>query len=245
MCGRFAVTLPPDAMAQLFAAQPANNLPQVPNYNVCPTNQIATIRSIDVGRQLVSMRWGFLPHWYKSETDGPLLINARAETLAQKPAFSEACRTRRCLIPADGFYEWTKDPAGNRLPWYFTRTDDAAIAFAGVWQDWGHDHQPTCAIVTTEASDTIQNLHHRMPLILDPSHWSKWLGQDGAGAAKLMVPGDEDLLRFHRVHPRVNSSPAAGMDLIEPFDDTDDVIDGRDDRARTENPHDDPQGHLF
>ena len=132
MCGRFALTLPTDAMAQLFAAQPANSLPNLPNYNICPTNQIAVVQSGPMGRQLVSMRWGFLPHWYTSETDGPVLINARSETLAQKPAFAEACRTRRCLIPADGFYEWTKGETGTRLPWYFTRQDGAPIVFGAV-----------------------------------------------------------------------------------------------------------------
>ncbi|MEM7317627.1 MAG: SOS response-associated peptidase, partial [Pseudomonadota bacterium] len=107
MCGRFAITLPNDAMAQLFAAQPANALPAVPNYNVCPTNQVHVVRSGETGRQLLSMRWGFLPHWYKAENGGPLLINARAETLAEKPAFRAACRDRRCLLIATGFFEWT------------------------------------------------------------------------------------------------------------------------------------------
>ena len=116
MCGRFAMTLPSDAMAQLFSAAPANDLPDVPNFNVCPTNQVHVVATGDTGRRLVSMRWGFLPHWYKSPTDGPLLINARSETLAEKPAFRAACRERRCLIPVTGFYEWTKDPDGNRLP---------------------------------------------------------------------------------------------------------------------------------
>ncbi len=118
MCGRFAITLPPDAMAQLFAAIPANDLPEVPNYNVCPTNQVHVVRFGDAARRLVSMRWGFIPHWYKTPNDGPLLINARAETIAEKPAFRTAARERRCLIPASGFYEWTKDEGGNRLPWY-------------------------------------------------------------------------------------------------------------------------------
>ena len=97
---------------------------------------------------------GFLPHWYKSETAGPLLINARAETLADKPAFRAACRERRCLIVATGFYEWTKTEQGTRLPWYIHRKDGAPIAFAGVWQDWGKDdaRQGTCAIVTTAAN---------------------------------------------------------------------------------------------
>lgn len=220
MCGRFAVTLPPDAMAQLFAAQPANDLPSVPNFNVCPTNQVHVVRHGETGRALVSMRWGFLPHWYKAENAGPLLINARAETLADKPAFKAACRERRCLILATGFYEWTKTPEGARLPWYIHRQDGAPIAFGGVWQDWGpaENRQSTCAIVTTQASQTLSAIHHRMPLILDPPDWPLWLGEAGKGAARLMQTGPEDLLAFHRVDPKVNSNRASGPELIEEID---------------------------
>ena len=113
MCGRFALTLPTDAMAQIFdAAQDARLMP-VPRYNICPTQKITTVTSCENGRHLVPMRWGFLPHWYAVARDGPLLINARAETISQKPAFREACRERRCLIPASGYYEWTKDTDGG------------------------------------------------------------------------------------------------------------------------------------
>lgn len=218
MCGRFAITLPNDAMAQLFAARPSNSLPAVPNFNVCPTNQVHVVRASENGRTLDPMRWGFLPHWYKTETAGPLLINARAETLAEKPAFRAACRERRCLIVATGFYEWTKTEQGNRLPWYFHRLDHAPIAFAGVWQNWGAEEarQPTCAIVTTSANDTLSAIHHRMPLILEPQDWPLWLGEAGKGAARLMVPGPEGLLSYYRVDPAVNSNRASGASLIEP-----------------------------
>ncbi|MFC3616278.1 SOS response-associated peptidase [Lutimaribacter marinistellae] len=220
MCGRFAITLPPDAMAQLFEAQPANDLPPVPNFNVCPTNRIHAIRAGEGGRQLQSMRWGFLPHWYKSETDGPLLINARAETIAEKPAFRDACRHRRCLLVATGFYEWTKDADGKRVPWYIRRSDGAPIAFAGIWQDWGPEdaRQRTCAIVTTQANKHMGQIHHRMPLILEADDWALWLGEAGKGAATLMQPGGEEVLDFHRVDPAVNSNRASGPDLIEPLE---------------------------
>jgi len=102
-------------MAQIFQAAPANNLPPTPNYNVCPTTDIHVVRQATSGRALVAMRWGFVPKWYKTPTDGPLLINARAETIAEKPAFREACRERRCIVPASGFYEWEK-AGGRRLP---------------------------------------------------------------------------------------------------------------------------------
>lgn len=215
MCGRFALTLPNDAMAQLFDAGPANDLPQVPNYNTCPTTNIHVVQAQE-SRRLVAMRWGFLPHWYKSPSDGPLLINARAETLAEKPAFRAACRSRRCLIPATGFYEWTKDAAGNRLPWYIRRRDAAPLVFAGIWQAWdkGEHVLNTCAIVTTGASDSMARIHHRMPVILTPEKWPLWLGEAGTGASKLMVSAPEEALTFHRVDPQVNSNRATGPELI-------------------------------
>jgi putative SOS response-associated peptidase YedK len=219
MCGRFATTLPSDAMARLFAARPANNLPDVPNYNVCPTTQVHVVLSGDAGRKLTPMRWGFLPHWYKSKTAGPLLINARAETIAEKPAFRAAVRDRRCLIVATGFYEWTKNEAGERLPWYINRRDNAPIALAGIWQSWGRDDPfPTCAIVTTKANGTLSAIHHRMPLILEPDAWPLWLGEAGSGAATLMLPGANDLLTFHRVDRAVNSNRANGAQLVEPIE---------------------------
>lgn len=217
MCGRFAVTLPTDAMAQLFAAVPGNDLPSVPNYNVCPTTQVHVVSLAETGRRLGAMRWGFLPHWYKSPTDGPLLINARAETIAEKPAFRAACRERRCILPISGFYEWTRTEEA-KLPWYITRTDGAPMALAGIWQTWGEDAAPTCAVVTTEAGAPMSDIHHRVPVILEPSDWGKWLGEEGKGAALLMKPPSEDVLAFRRVDVAVNSNRASGPQLIEPIE---------------------------
>ncbi|WP_166418852.1 SOS response-associated peptidase [Cochlodiniinecator piscidefendens] len=219
MCGRIANTLPIDAMAQMFEAVPANDLPDVPNYNVCPTTQISVVVSGN-DRRLISMRWGFIPDWYQSPTDGPLLINARSETLAEKPAFRQACRQRRCLIPITGYYEWTKDTAGQRLPWYFSSVDRAPLVLGGIWQEWGADDPiKTCTIVTTPANDVVSNVFHRMPVLLKPEDYALWLGEKGKGAARLMRAAPEDALRFFRVHPQVNSNRAEGSDLIEPFDD--------------------------
>ncbi len=213
MCGRFALTLPTDAMAALFGALPANDLPIVPNYNICPTNNVHVVWTGE-NRRLSAMRWGFLPFWYKTPTDGPLLINARAETIAEKPAFRDAARARRCLIPATGFYEWSKGDGGVRLPWYIQRTDDAPLAMAGIWQGWGEDRLPTCAIVTTRANDTIAAVHHRMPVVLEAQDWAKWLGEDGHGAATLMRPARDEVLTYHRVGTEVNSNRASGSDLV-------------------------------
>lgn len=218
MCGRFAITLPKDAMVQLFDAVPANDLPEGPNYNVCPTNRIAAVTGGEA-RRLQPMRWGFIPHWYKKPNDGPLLINARAETVAEKPAFRSACRDRRCLIPASGFYEWTKDAEDNRLPWYITRADGEPMVFAGIWQDWEREGEAfrTCAIVTCAANDAMAQIHNRMPVVLAPADWPLWLGEKGKGAAKLMRPAPEDALTWHRVDPAVNSNRASGAELIEPL----------------------------
>src|SRR6056297_1211262 len=175
MCGRFTLTHPSDALAGIFEAVPANDLPDVPNFNICPTNRIHAVTLEDGRRRLRALRWGFIPHWAKAESDGPLLINARAETIAEKPAFRQAARERRCLVPASGFYEWTKDAAGNRLPWYITRADGEPMAFAAIWQDWereGRAHR-TVAIVTTGAAEDMASLHHRCPVVLEPGSWGK------------------------------------------------------------------------
>jgi len=216
MCGRYALTLPHEAMSQLFSATQSNDLPALPNYNICPTNQVCAVTSDAGVRHMVSMRWGFIPHWYAKPSGGPLLINARGETLHEKPAFRDAARTRRCLIPATGFFEWTKDGEA-RLPWYITRTDGAPITFAGIWQRWerGGESHTTCAIVTTNAGQNMSQIHHREPVTLAPGDYAKWLGEDGHGAALLMRPAPEGQLDFFRVDPAVNSNRAAGPELIE------------------------------
>lgn len=221
MCGRMAVTLPPDAMVQLFEAIPANDLPPVPNYNVCPTNAVHIVTSDGPGaRRLRAMRWGLLPRWYKKPNDGPLLINARAETLAEKPAFRQAARERRGLILATGFYEWTKDAEGGRDPWYIFPSDHGMLAFAAVWQTWtGPDGRQadTCAIVTTAANAAMSEIHHRMPVIIRQADWPLWLGEAGHGAATLMSAAPEDVLTWYRVDRAVNSNRAEGAMLIEPL----------------------------
>jgi putative SOS response-associated peptidase YedK len=219
MCGRYTLTDPSDALAQLFEAVPANDLPDVPNYNICPTNRIHAVTLEGGQRRLRPLRWGFIPHWAKKENDGPLLINARAETIAEKPAFRAAARERRCLVPATGFYEWTKDEAGNRLPWYIRLVSQETMAFAGVWQEWsnGETSLTTCAIVTTEANETMAKIHHRMPVIVAPKDWPLWLGEAGKGAATLMTAPPENTLEAFRVDPRVNSNRASGPGLIEPI----------------------------
>ncbi|WP_281983434.1 SOS response-associated peptidase [Thalassorhabdomicrobium marinisediminis] len=217
MCGRMVLTMPHDAVAKLFGATPANDLPEVPNYNVCPTVQVPAVTAQDGGRRYGSMRWGFIPHWYKTPGDGPLLINARAETVAEKPAFRAAARARRCIIPVSGFYEWERHEDGAKLPWFVQRRDRAVMAMAAIWQDWG-DIGPTTAVVTTTANDAMGRIHHRIPVILEPENWGKWLGEEGTGAARLMQATLDETLEFHRVDTAVNSNRARGAELIVPID---------------------------
>lgn len=215
MCGRFTITHPNEALAALFGALPGNDLPPAPRHNICPTQPVAVVTSDGGMRRLMTMRWGFIPSWYKTPTDGPLIINARSETVAAKPAFREAVRARRCIVPASGFYEWTAGPDKTRLPYYITRTDGAPMALAGLWQLWGD--QVTCAVVSTEAGPGMAGIHDREPVILDPADWPLWLGEAGHGAARLMRPTPPGLLRMHRVDVAVNSNRASGPQLIEPL----------------------------
>ena len=216
MCGRFTITHPNEALAALFDAVTGNDLPVEPRFNICPTQTIAVVTS-DAGRRLRAMRWGLLPGWYKTPTDGPLIINARADTVAVKPAFREAIRTRRCIIPASGFYEWSAGPDRARLPWYITRVDGQPMAFGGLWSHWAD--LDTCAMVTVEGGPGMAGIHDREPVILEREDWPLWLGEAGKGAAVLMKPRGAGILQAHRVDVAVNSNRASGAQLIAPLAD--------------------------
>lgn len=220
MCGRLAITLPPDSVANLFEAsiESPDNAP--PRYNVCPTTDIQVALSTDGARLLRKMRWGFIPRWYTKPGDGPLLINARAETIATKPAFRSSCRTRRCLIPATGYYEWTKADDGGKDPSYIYPAAAEAFAFAGIWREWtGPDGTSltTTAIVTCAANADLAHIHHRMPVMIDPADFGLWLGENGTGAAALMVPAPEGRCLAHRVSRDVNGIRRDEPGLIAPL----------------------------
>ena len=214
MCGRFTITHPNAALAALFDAVAGNDLPDSPRYNICPTNPVAVVTA-DGGRRLRTMRWGLVPAWYKAVNDGPLIINARSDTVAEKPAFREAVRQRRCIVPASGFYEWSAGPNGTRLPWYITRTDCAPMAFGALWSRWGD--MDTVAMVTLAGGPNMEGIHDREPLVLEPADWPLWLGEAGHGAARLMTATQPGVLSAVRVDMAVNSNRAAGPQLIEPI----------------------------
>ena len=211
MCGRFVLETPLKATAEIFNAKMAKSLVMVPNFNICPSEKISVLVSNSGKRKLGQMRWGFVPHWYKSVGDGPLLFNARAETLAEKPAFRDACRKRRCLIPADGFYEWKKKVGLKSKPFYVRRSDRQQMIFAGIWQfsDDREDRIPTCTIITVPASEQISGIHNRMPLLIDPSDWAGWLGEgQGVRAATLMKTPSHIELEVLNVTNEIKSTNA-------------------------------------
>ena len=213
MCGRITITDPNEALAALFAAVAGNDLPESPRFNICPTNPVAVVTSDAGARRLRTMRWGLIPAWYKAPNDGPLIINARSDTVARKPAFRDAIRQRRCILPASGFYEWSAGPNGSRLPWYITRADGQPMAFGALYSHWGDID--TVATVTVDGGPNMAGIHDREPVILDPADWPLWLGEAGHGAATLMKPTAPGVLRAHRVDPAVNSNRAQGPQLVQ------------------------------
>ena len=180
-----------------------------PRYNVAPTQPVATVRQAGASRVLSMMRWGMVPSWAKDISIGSGLINARSETLLDKPAFRDALRARRCLIPADGFYEWKK--AGNdRQPYHFGMKDDALFAFAGLWYRW---RSPTgqvlesCSILTTVPNELLKDVHERMPVILPARHYRTWLTAPPTEAHRLtdlLLPFDAKLMKRYAVSALIN-----------------------------------------
>src|SRR5512145_1766858 len=177
MCGRFTLFSPQEMLAEIFGV-PGGPFP-APSYNIAPTRQVAAVRVPPggAGRELALLRWGLIPAWAKEAAIGDRMINARAETASSRHAFGSALRKRRCILPADGFYEWKREGARKR-PWYVRRADGAPFAFAGLWERWqgeGSDPVESCAILTTDANDLLAPIHDRMPVILAPRDFDLWL----------------------------------------------------------------------
>ena len=219
MCGRFALHHTTDEVADLFSVDHvAAGL--LPRYNIAPSQPVSVIVQHD-HRTLEAFRWGLVPFWAKEAKIGNRMINARAETLAQKPAFRAAVKRRRCLIPASGFYEWRK--AGSaKEPTYVFRTDQRPLAMAGLWEEWCSPDDEilhSCAIVTTAANDFMRPIHHRMPVILDPPAAETWLSlaiTEPGELAGLLKPYGPDALMAHPVSPQVNVPEYDAPDCLEP-----------------------------
>jgi putative SOS response-associated peptidase YedK len=214
MCGRFTQARSWSELAQLYelagSASPSNFEPR---YNIAPTQSIAVVRPAGRnagGRELVMMRWGLVPLWAKDVSIGAKMINARAESVRTKPAFRQAFRHRRCLIVADGFYEWRKEENKTRKqPYYITREGDAPFAFAGLWEEWrpqGEQALETCTIITTTASESIAWIHERMPVMLEPAQFDAWITPDAPlDAAEAMLAPYPGALAVYPVSTRVNN----------------------------------------
>ena len=184
MCGRYTLFASPEEVAGIFnlsVLETLRVLDSGPRYNIAPTTQVAVVRSTGTGdgREIVPLRWGLVPHWAKETQSGPLLINARGETVADKPAFRSSFRSRRCLVIADGFFEWQK-LADRKQPHYFQVDGGSLFAFAGIWDRWeekGADGNTveSCAIITTKANELATMVHERMPVILSEESWDSWI----------------------------------------------------------------------
>jgi putative SOS response-associated peptidase YedK len=190
MCGRFTLFSSPKDIRRFFDVQPIPFDLQ-PSYNVAPTQEIPVIIQHEGGRHLKKRHWGLVPFWAKDSSIGSRMINARVETVNSKPAFRAALKLRRCLIPANGFYEW-KGKAGSKQPYYFHLSSGEPIAFAGLWEVWEDRNAPaesatykSCTIITTNASGSVKDVHDRMPLILKPEFYEEWLDPENKDAGKI------------------------------------------------------------
>lgn len=194
----------------------------VERFNIAPTQDLLVVRELDGRRQFDALRWGLVPPWAESPDKGPVLFNAQSETVAQKPTFRSIIKTRRCLIPADGFYEWEK-VGTKKQPHYFGVDGFKPFAFAGLWQTWNKSDPPlhSCVILTTRANELLGKLHDRMPVILAPNDYDVWLDparEDPASLEYLYEPYPAAEMSSYRVSTRVNNARHEGRDLITPLD---------------------------
>ena len=225
MCGRYVQASSPDLLAERFGVDEVRIEQHAPLYNVAPRAEMPAVRRRKDVKVLSTLRWGLVPSWAKDPKMGDRLINARAEDVADKPAFRTAFARRRCLVPADGFYEWQPRPGQKKKqPMFVHRRDGEPMAFAGLWEVWrdrnaGEDADwlRTFAIVTTRPNDLLAPIHDRMPVILPESAWDTWLDPESEPAAlePLLVPAPDESLAVYPVSLLVNSADNDGPELVE------------------------------
>jgi len=220
MCGRFTLRTPIKVVAKAFEATDA---PEVePHYNIAPTQDILTVRQGADGREMRLLKWGLVPSWAKDMSIGARLINARSETVTEKPAFRKAFKSRRCLIPADGFYEWGT-AGGRKQPFYIRMRDERLFGFAGLWDRWKAEDGASfesCAIITTGANEVVGRVHDRMPVILHPESYDLWLSEDERQTElrkELLQPYPAEEMTIYPVSALVNSPQNRGAELIKPL----------------------------
>lgn len=228
MCGRFVSATPSAQVAAFFEAEPLDES-LVAEYNVAPTSDVHVVVEDDTGRHLRVMHWGLVPPWAKDTSGASRLINARSETVAVKPSFRSAFARRRCLIPVDGFFEWTTVPGRLRKqPMFISAAAGGMLAFAGIWEFWSPPDRAddvglySCSILTCAANEFVSQIHDRMPVILGREDWSTWMtASPGAiELESLMVPADPTLLQMHPVSTDVNSARNHGAHLIDEIEPT-------------------------
>lgn len=232
MCGRYVSATPPDQLAKHFGATITSEQLLDPEFNVAPSRGVWTVFDDGSTRRLDIARWGLVPFWAKDPRIGNKMINARSETVAEKNAFRKAFRRQRCIVPADGFYEWTTEGKAKQ-PWYIQRTDGEPLAFAGLWETWRPPPAETasgredgevlrsCTILTGEANEKMAQLHERMPIILPASAWSTWLDpeiDDTDLLGTFLVPAPSELITFHPVSTEVNNVRNKGAHLVDPVE---------------------------
>ncbi len=217
MCGRFGLFLPAKTIASFFLIL---NEPEVPpRYNIAPTQPVLAVREDQSGRRGDYLRWGLVPHWARDIKIGAKLSNARAETLHEKPSFRGAYKYRRCLIPAAGFYEW-KTEGGRKQPYLIQRDDGLPLAFAGLWESWLSPDQSeieSCTVITTVANRDMEPVHHRMPVILEPDQFARWLAPEPRqpkDLADMLRPLPDRQLVLRPVDPYVNRTGNEGRRCI-------------------------------
>jgi putative SOS response-associated peptidase YedK len=220
MCGRYTITATPEVLRALFGYAEQPNFP--PRYNIAPSQPIPIVRLIDGKRQFALVRWGLLPSWVKDPKKFTLLINARGESAVEKPAFRAAMKRRRCLIPADGFYEWQAGGA-RKQPYFIHKISGEPFAFAGLWETWtgpNGEELETAAIVTTAANKTLAPIHDRMPVIVPPDAFDLWLDSanvDPMTASALIHPAPENWLEAYPISTDVNRVANDNPKLLELF----------------------------
>jgi putative SOS response-associated peptidase YedK len=216
MCGRYALHSSPEVIALQFGLPSTPSWP--PRYNIAPTSLAPVVRiAAKGGREMAIARWGLIPSWAKDMTIGAKMNNARAETVAEKPAFRAAFRRRRCLIPVDGWYEW-KEEGGRKQPYYIYLREQGLAGVAGLWEEWiSPDGSPieTYAVVTTDANADAARIHDRMPVIVPPAQQSLWLEGEVKEASRLLVPLEPGKLLFHKVDRRMSAARVDDAQCIE------------------------------
>ena len=218
MCGRYRLTRA-DRLAEKFEAELAEELQ--PRYNIAPTQVVSAVRVVEHGkRELVQLRWGLVPSWADDLKIGYKLINARAETVPAKPAFRSAFKKRRCLIVADGYYEWQKTGAKQKQPYWLHLRDRRPFAFAGLWEHWERDGKAvdSCTIITTQANEATRPIHDRMPVVLAPESYTTWLtAQDPEALLPLLGPSPADWWTAHPVATLVNNPKNNVPECVAPL----------------------------